>query len=65
MEQLPADVGAILAGNGTFGGSAEVARQRIRAGPLDEVLIFVAPVLLGAGVRIFGCLIDRLAQGRT
>ncbi|TDC57755.1 hypothetical protein E1258_21585 [Micromonospora sp. KC207] len=65
MERLPADVGAILAGNGTFGGSAVAARQRIRAGLLDEALIFFAPVLLGAGVRIFGCLIDRVAQGRT
>ncbi|WP_431972790.1 dihydrofolate reductase family protein [Micromonospora haikouensis] len=32
---------------------ADVARQCVRAGLLDEVLIFFAPVLLGAGVRIF------------
>ncbi|MDI5940542.1 MULTISPECIES: dihydrofolate reductase family protein [Micromonospora] len=113
-ERLLAGVGAILAGNGTFGGGdpnrgtdkegafggqyhgpvfvlthrppaephpgitfvgdlpgavaqareaagdkyvnvlgADVARQCVRAGLLDEVLIFFAPVLLGAGVRIF------------
>ncbi|MFI7437664.1 dihydrofolate reductase family protein [Micromonospora haikouensis] len=113
-ERLLAEVGAILAGNGTFGGGdpnrgtdkegafggqyhgpvfvlthrppaephpgitfvgdlpgavaqaseaagdkyvnvlgADVARQCVRAGLLDEVLIFFAPVLLGAGVRIF------------
>ena len=32
---------------------AEVARQLIEAGELDEVLMFVAPVLLGDGVRVF------------
>ena len=32
---------------------AEVARQLIEAGELDEVLMFVAPVLLGDGVRMF------------
>ncbi|WFE57926.1 dihydrofolate reductase family protein [Micromonospora sp. WMMD712] len=113
-DRLLAEVGAILAGNGTFGGGdpnrgtdkegafggqyhgpvfvlthrppaephpgitfvgdlpsavarareaagdryvnvlgADVARQCVRAGLLDEVLIFFAPVLLGAGVRIF------------
>ena len=32
---------------------ADVARQCARAGLLDEVLAFVAPVLLGDGVRLF------------
>ena len=32
---------------------ADVARQLIEAGELDEVLMFVAPVLLGDGVRMF------------
>lgn len=32
---------------------ANVAQQCIRAGLLDEILIFFAPVLLGDGVRIF------------
>ena len=33
--------------------SEYVARQLIEAGELDEVLMFVAPVLLGDGVRMF------------
>ncbi|GAB2785441.1 dihydrofolate reductase family protein [Amycolatopsis magusensis] len=32
---------------------ADVARQCLAAGELDEVLVFVAPVLLGDGVRLF------------
>ncbi len=32
---------------------ADVARQCVEAGVLDEVLTFVAPVLLGDGVRLF------------
>ena len=32
---------------------ADVARQCIRAGLLDEVLVLVAPVLLGEGVPLF------------
>ena len=32
---------------------ADVARQCIEAGVLDEVLVFVAPVMLGDGVRLF------------
>jgi dihydrofolate reductase len=31
---------------------ADVARQCLRAGVLDEILVFVAPVLLGDGVRL-------------
>lgn len=32
---------------------ADVARQCLAAGELDEVLVLVAPVLLGDGVRLF------------
>jgi dihydrofolate reductase len=32
---------------------ADVARQCLAAGALDEILMFVAPVLLGDGVRLF------------
>ncbi|MFJ2029761.1 dihydrofolate reductase family protein [Streptosporangium sp. NPDC087985] len=32
---------------------ADVARQCVEAGVLDEILVFVAPVLLGDGVRLF------------
>ncbi|AXB42883.1 dihydrofolate reductase family protein [Amycolatopsis albispora] len=32
---------------------ADVARQCLEAGELDEILVFVAPVLLGDGVRLF------------
>jgi dihydrofolate reductase len=32
---------------------ADVARQCLAAGVLDEVLVLIAPVLLGAGVRLF------------
>ncbi|MGA8245864.1 MAG: dihydrofolate reductase family protein [Nocardioides sp.] len=32
---------------------AEVARQCLAAGLLDEILVFVTPVLLGDGTRIF------------
>jgi len=38
---------------------ADVARQCIEAGLLDEVMVFIAPVLLGDGVRLFA------HQGRT
>ena len=33
---------------------ADVARQCLGAGVLDEILVCVAPVLLGDGVRLFG-----------
>ncbi|QFU90465.1 dihydrofolate reductase family protein [Amycolatopsis sp. YIM 10] len=33
---------------------ADVARQCLAAGELDEILVFVVPVLLGDGVRLFG-----------
>jgi dihydrofolate reductase len=32
---------------------ADVARQCLEAGLLDEILMFVAPILLGDGVRVF------------
>lgn len=32
---------------------ADVARQALEAGLLDEILVFVAPVLLGDGTRLF------------
>jgi dihydrofolate reductase len=32
---------------------ASVARQCLEAGVLDEILVLVAPVLLGDGVRLF------------
>lgn len=32
---------------------ADIARQCIQAGLLDEILVCVAPVMLGAGVRLF------------
>ena len=32
---------------------ADVARQCIEVGVLDEILVFIAPVLLGDGVRLF------------
>ena len=34
-------------------GGASVARQYLKAGLLDELLIHVAPVLIGDGVRLF------------
>jgi dihydrofolate reductase len=36
-----------------IGGGADAAQQYLRAGLLDELQIHVAPVLLGAGVRLF------------
>ena len=32
---------------------ASVARQCLDAGMLDEIVVFIAPVLLGDGVRLF------------
>jgi dihydrofolate reductase len=32
---------------------ANVARQCLEAGLLDEIIVHVAPVLVGAGVRLF------------
>ena len=36
-----------------IGGGASVAQQYLRAGLLDEMLLHVAPVLMGDGVRLF------------
>jgi riboflavin biosynthesis pyrimidine reductase len=33
---------------------ASIARQAIEAGLLDEIVVHVAPVLLGDGVRLYG-----------
>jgi dihydrofolate reductase len=33
---------------------ADIARQCVEAGLVDEVLVHVAPVLLGDGIRLFG-----------
>jgi dihydrofolate reductase len=38
----------------SIGGGADIALQRIRAGLVDEIQIHLAPLLLGAGVRLFG-----------
>jgi dihydrofolate reductase len=35
-------------------GCADIVRQFIEAGMLDELQIHLAPVLLGEGVRLFG-----------
>jgi dihydrofolate reductase len=55
-----ADLGSALAAARTAAGDkyvnvlgASVARQCLEAGELDEVFVFVAPVLLGDGVRLF------------
>lgn len=39
-------------------GSASVAQQALRAGLVDEIYLHVAPIVLGAGVRLF----DRLGE---
>ena len=36
-----------------LGGGADVARQYLDAGLLDEIQLHVAPILLGGGVRLF------------
>ncbi|HTZ24269.1 MAG TPA: dihydrofolate reductase family protein [Streptosporangiaceae bacterium] len=59
LEEVISDVGAILVGNRTAGDryvhvlGASVARQCLDAGVLDEILVYVAPVLLGDGTRLF------------
>jgi dihydrofolate reductase len=49
----PSD-GTALTGftTGIFG--ASLSRQCLQAGLLDEIVLHVAPVLLGGGVRLFG-----------
>jgi dihydrofolate reductase len=54
---------------GIFGGS--LTRQCLDAGLLDEIVLHVAPVLLGSGVRLFGdeggeqVELDRIAVGEA
>jgi len=50
---------------------ADVARQLLSAGLLDEVLVFVAPVLLGDGTRLYDqpggsqVALEQILPGRT
>ncbi len=46
---------AAAAGGGdvSLGGGADVIRQALRAGKVDELVISTAPVILGAGKRLF------------
>lgn len=44
----------------TLGGGANVARQYLAAGLVDEMLIHLAPILLGDGERLFAGLGDDL-----
>ncbi|WP_433300480.1 dihydrofolate reductase family protein [Actinoplanes sp. CA-030573] len=50
---------------------ADVARQALQAGFVDEILVFVAPVLLGDGTRLFevtggaNIRLDRLSQSES
>jgi len=37
----------------SIGGGASTVRQYLRAGLVDEMLLHVSPVLLGAGERLF------------
>src|SRR2546421_3808968 len=56
-----ADLGAALAqaaeaagdGDVAVGGGADVIRQALAAGKVDELVISTAPVILGAGKRLF------------
>jgi dihydrofolate reductase len=41
-----------------LGGGAETVRQYLRAGLVDDLHVAIAPVLLGAGERLFGDLDD-------
>ena len=45
----------------TIGGGADIARQCLAEGLVDEVQLHVVPVLVGAGVRLF----DGPATGRS
>jgi dihydrofolate reductase len=46
--------------NVAIGGGANVVQQYLNSGLLDELQVHVAPVLLGAGVRLF----DDLSTGQ-
>jgi dihydrofolate reductase len=54
IEAAVEQAGAAAGGkNVLLAGGASVAQQALEAGLLDELLIHVAPVLLGGGVRLF------------
>lgn len=56
-----------IAGDRNIGvGGAEITRQCLILGPLDEIQIDLVPVLLGEGVRLFECLgIEPIELERT
>jgi dihydrofolate reductase len=45
--------GAAGDGDVSIGGGADVIRQALAAGKVDELVISTAPVILGAGKRLF------------
>ena len=49
----------------TVGGGADVARQLLAAGLVDELQLHVVPKLLGSGVSLFGGLDPSAAAGLT
>jgi dihydrofolate reductase len=51
LEQARAAAGGANVG---LGGGADVVQQYLKAGLLDQIQLHVVPVLLGAGVRLFG-----------
>ena len=46
----------------SLGGGASAAQQYLAAGLLDEIVVSVVPVLLGAGARLFDNLGDNLPK---
>jgi dihydrofolate reductase len=48
----------------SIGGGASVVQQYLAAGPLDEMLISIVPVILGGGARLFDNLGERPPQLR-
>lgn len=54
IEQAVATASAAAAGKNLELFGATFARQALEAGLLDEVVVHVAPVLLGDGVRLYG-----------
>ncbi len=50
LSQAAAEAGG---GDVSLGGGADVIRQALRAGKVDELVISTAPVILGAGKRLF------------
>jgi dihydrofolate reductase len=45
--------GAAGSGDVSLGGGADLIRQALAAGKVDELVISTAPVILGAGKRLF------------